>query len=387
MVCDFTAELKRIKFAPRTSDFSSLDRALLIFLVGNVFGGATLPYGMAKAVADTTPESNQGGFNPDNPYITGFSSSHDSGTGGSPSLGNFALFPYTGCVGNVVDGCVYPKKARQVGFDNQTVQASPGFFAVNLTSGVSVSMTAAQHTSLFSFTFDPVDGSPLILMDLTDLSDSRQDNATISVDASSGRMTGQGRFLPSFGEGNYVQYFCADFNSTGTIKDTGIFVNSRASTDRQSLTISRGINGYPLPGGAFIRFQSFPSTRNVLARVGLSLISSEQACSNAESEIPDFDFDATMSAAESAWREKLSPVVVSTEGVNSSVLMNFYSGIYRTMVNPQNYTGENPLWSSGEPYFDSFYWYDLPFQLLASFKNTIYLKAQNLILRTNTDIV
>jgi hypothetical protein len=27
------------------------------------------------------------------------------------------------------------------------------------------------------------------------------------------------------------------------------------------------------------------------------------------------------------------------------------------MINPQDYTGENPLWKSKEPYFDSFYWY------------------------------
>lgn len=25
------------------------------------------------------------------------------------------------------------------------------------------------------------------------------------------------------------------------------------------------------------------------------------------------------------------------------------------MINPQNYTGENPLWKSNEPYFDSLY--------------------------------
>lgn len=43
--------------------------------------------------------------------------------------------------------------------------------------------------------------------------------------------------------------------------------------------------------------------------------------------------------------------------MNSSLLTNFYSGIYRTMINPQDYTGENPLWESSEPYFDSFYWY------------------------------
>lgn len=92
------------------------------------------------------------------------------------------------------------------------------------------------------------------------------------------------------------------------------------------------------------------------ARVGLSFISSERACSNAEAEIPDFDFEGTRSKATETWRHKLAPIRVSSKGVNASLLTNFYSGIYRTMINPQDYTGENPLWNSDEPYFDSFYW-------------------------------
>jgi putative alpha-1,2-mannosidase len=189
-------------------------------------------------------------------------------------------------------------------------------------------------------------------MDLTDLSDSRQDNGSVIVNADSGRITGNARFLPSFGQGTYVAYFCADF-SGADIRDNGIYANSRASTDIKSLTISRSINGYPLPGGAFVRFQS-PGD-GILARVGVSLISSDQACSSAEREIPTFDFEGTQTAAENLWREKISPIKVSTSGVNSSTLTNFYSGIYRTMLNPQDYTGENPLWQSSEPYFDSFY--------------------------------
>ena len=54
---------------------------------GNVFSGASLPYGMAKAVADTNSSSNQGGFTLDGSPVTGFSALHDSGTGGYPSLG------------------------------------------------------------------------------------------------------------------------------------------------------------------------------------------------------------------------------------------------------------------------------------------------------------
>jgi putative alpha-1,2-mannosidase len=240
------------------------------------------------------------------------------------------------------------------------VVATPGYFSVTLDSGIVADMTVTQHTSLFRFQFPAKDSygevsKPLILMDLTDLSDSRQDNGTVSVDAQSGRITGNARFLPSFGSGDYIGYFCADFSGSA-VRDNGIFVNSRASTDVKNLTISRSINGYPLPGGAFVRFQS-PGNNSILARVGVSFISSDQACSNAEAEIPSFDFDATHTAAETAWRDKISPIVVSRTGIDSSILTNFYSGIYRTMVNPQNYTGENPLWQSDEPYFDSFYWY------------------------------
>ncbi|PYH44441.1 glycoside hydrolase family 92 protein [Aspergillus saccharolyticus JOP 1030-1] len=322
---------------------------------GNVFAGATIPYGMAKAVADTDSQNNQGGFAFDGSRITGFSSLHDSGTGGQPSLGNFPLFPYTSCQNDDVNGCLYPKKERKTSYDPASVHSSPGYFGLTMSSGIQVDMTATHHTSLFRFRF-PVNASssPLILLDLSDLSDTRQDNGSISVDAKTGRMTGHARFLPSFGSGSYVPYFCADYQSTSEIRDTGIFVDARASTEVKTLTISRSINGYPLPGGAFIRFR--PASENTIqARVGLSFISSEKACQNAEAELADFDFNKTHAAAVKLWTEKMAPIRVSRNGVNSTTLTNFYSGIYRTMVNPQDYTGENPLWESKEPYFDSFY--------------------------------
>ncbi|KAL7619729.1 hypothetical protein AAE478_010271 [Parahypoxylon ruwenzoriense] len=326
---------------------------------GNIFPGATLPYGMAKAVADTTSGSNQGGFTLDGTPVSGFSALHDSGTGGSPSLGNFPLFPYASCPGDDINRCDFPKKIRAAHgkFNDSSVVARPGYFSITLDTGIQAEMTTTQHAALFRFTFPTTDGEgnashPLILQDLTDLSDSRQDNGTVSVDPETGRITGSARFQSSFSQGRYVAYFCSDFSGP-KILDNGIFANSRASTDVKNLTISRSINGYPLPGGAFVRFESAETA--VLARVGLSFLSSEQACLNAESEIPDYNFDEIEKTASDAWGQKLSPITVSAGGVNEEYLKNFYSGIYRTMVNPQNYTGENPLWDNGEPYFDSFY--------------------------------
>jgi putative alpha-1,2-mannosidase len=327
---------------------------------GNVFPGASLPYGMAKAVADTNSTSNQGGFTLDGAVVTGFSTMHDSGTGANPSLGNFALFPYTNCPDGDINQCAFPKRTRSRfgAFSNGSVTSKPGIFGLTLESGIRADMTATQHASLFKFTFPPVgaDGElaqPLILQDLTDLADSRQDNGTVTIDANTGRITGSAKFLPSFGGGNFLLYFCTDFKGAD-ILDTGIFVDSRASTSVKDLTISRSINGYPLPGGAFVRFKSADDP--ILVRTATSFISVEQACSHGETEIPDFHFANVYDAATKEWEQKLRPIRVSTRGINETTLTNFYSGIYRTMINPQNYTGENPLWSSKEPYFDSFYW-------------------------------
>ncbi|TWU72691.1 hypothetical protein ED733_003628 [Metarhizium rileyi] len=323
---------------------------------GNVFPGATLPYGMAKAVADTNSGSNQGGFTLDGTPVSGFSVLHDSGTGGSPSLGNFPLFPYNSCEGGDVNNCAFPKKTRvNFGkFANESVQARPGYFGITLQSGPLVEMTTTQHTALFRFTFQgaAAGDKPLILQDLSDLSDSRQDNGTIKVDPETGRITGDAVFVASFGQGQYQPFFCTDFHGAD-MADSGVFADSRASTDVHELKISRSINGFPLPGGAFVRFVN--GDKPVYARVGLSFISSEQACANAEREMPKFDFNKHAHEAQDAWRQKLSPIVVDPKGVDESFVKNFYSGMYRTMVNPQNYTGENPLWHDAEPYFDSFY--------------------------------
>lgn len=226
---------------------------------------------------------------------------------------------------------MYPKKERKIPYKSESVKASPGHFGIELQSGVAAEMTTSQHASLFRFKFPSTgDNSPLILLDLTDLSDSRQDNATIQVDQTTGRMSGGATFKASFGVDSYVLYFCADFKGA-SIRDSGIFVNSRANSTVKDLKINRSINGYPLPGGGFIRFTENP-TDGILARIGVSYINKEQACSHAEAEIPDFDFVSTQTAAESAWREKLAPITVSSEGVDSSQITNFYSGIYRTMV-------------------------------------------------------
>lgn len=92
--------------------------------------------------------------------------------------------------------------------------------------------------------------------------------------------------------------------------------------------------------------------------MGVSFRSSAQACSNAEKEIPDpvRNFDSLVSAAKNAWRQKLSPLSVNPGGATEDLQKSFWSGLYRNMISPHNYTGENPFWDSGVPYVDSYHW-------------------------------
>ncbi|TVY84705.1 putative secreted glycosidase [Lachnellula suecica] len=321
---------------------------------GNVFAGATQPYGMAKAVADVDGQ-NTAGFSTDSSNVTGFSHMHDSGTGGNPSLGNFPLFPQI-CPGDDVDNCNFQIAARKVPYVASSVRATPGYFALNLSTGIAAEMTVTEHAALYHFTFPTSNSngtSPLILLDLTDLYASRQ-NASISI-VGDGRMKGNGTFIPSFGSGSFVSYFCADFQGA-TIKDSGIWVNSRAGSEPKEIFVTRGINLFYIEAGGWLQFER-PANRVVSARVGVSFISSDQACSNAENEISgdEWDFAGIKKSAEDAWRQKLNVVSIDAGGASQDLQTNFYSAIYRTMMSPQNYTGENPLWQSSEPYFDSFY--------------------------------
>lgn len=330
---------------------------------GNVFAGASLPYGLAKAVADVDGQ-NTGGFATDGSNVTGFSSVHDSGTGGNPSLGNFPLFPQICPDDSDVNSCSFRIGDRKLPYVNESVVAQPGYFSVQLTSGVKAEMTVAERTALYRFDFSEAStGSggnastgthPLILLDLTDIWQSRQ-NASISLDADTGRMKGNGTFLPSFGAGYYMMYFCVDFFGAD-IYENGVWVNNRAGTEPKDLFVTRGFNLFYLEGGGYTRFSSLTNS-TVMARMGISFISSDQACSNAEAEIPSpaEDFDMLVSNAKDAWREKLSPVAIVPGGATEDLQKSFWSGMYRAMMSPQNYTGENPRWDSGIPYFDSYY--------------------------------
>ncbi|KDQ19392.1 glycoside hydrolase family 92 protein [Botryobasidium botryosum FD-172 SS1] len=348
--------------AANITDYTSLVRMFIGTVKGgHVFPGATTPNGMVKAGMDTDSPERQAGYDGNLTYkATGFSQLHDSGTGGGASLSNFKLWPYADCAD--FSTCHTSLSSRKVGRQvlpdgSSPDRASPGYFASNLSTGIQVELTSTRRTAVHRYTFPPNTPSPRILIDVGNDGMNSCTKPSLTIDPVTGRVKGGGNFQASFGPGRYNAFFCADFRgegyNTGPPTQYGAYSGDYASANTTALS-QLGQLGREY--GSLSTFKPNPSgTTSIIARVGISLISVDQACSNAEQEVPDFNFEGTHQANRELWNELLGRIAVDTTGVDEETVALFYSSLYRTHIVPADYTGENPKWKSNEPYFDSLY--------------------------------
>ncbi|KAG9227041.1 hypothetical protein CCMSSC00406_0010003 [Pleurotus cornucopiae] len=330
---------------------------------GHVFPGATLPHGMVKAGMDTDSPGNHAGYDADPQFnVTGFSQLHDSGTGGAVPLSNFKIFPFAEC--SSFDKCATSLDGRKtrrkiLGNGSPDDFASPGYFATNLSTDIRVELTATRRTALHRYTFPPTSVRPRIAVDITNDGQRSSTNPSMVLDPETARVKGGASFAASFGPGRYSAFTCVDFKG----QDFDL---------RKPMEFGAWLSDFPVQGmtdlrqlytsfvdqlGALFTFSQPSDSRRtiILVRVGVSLISADQACANAEEEVPDFDFEGVHRAARQAWNDLLGRVQVDPTGVDTETVSLLYSSLYRSHISPADYTGENPKWNSTEPYYDSFY--------------------------------
>ncbi|XP_006459729.1 hypothetical protein AGABI2DRAFT_191588 [Agaricus bisporus var. bisporus H97] len=329
---------------------------------GHVFPGATLPHGMVKAGMDTDSPGKHAGYDGDPQFnATGFSQLHDSGTGGAIPLSNFKLWPFAECssFGKCPTSLNSRKRLRHILPDGSPDDfASPGYFSTNLSNSIQVELTATRRTALHRYTFPAGTDHPRILVDITNDGQRSSTDPVMTLDPDTAKVMGGSSFAASFGPGRYSAFTCVTFKGDGF--DLGKPTEYGAwLADFPILGTTNALqlySGFVDEMGALFTFSPAPSGKTtILARVGVSFISSEQACANAEEEIPDFDFEKVHSDARAQWNDLLGRVQVDATGVSKDTVQLFYSSLYRTHISPADYSGENPKWNSTEPYFDSFY--------------------------------
>lgn len=304
---------------------------------GNVFAGACLPHGFVKLGPDTKSFSGASGYKRKQP-INGFSHLHITGMGG-PLYGNIQLMPTTGPV-NGLDHSSEPSDEK----------CSPGYYAVRLDRyNVKAELTATAHVGYHQYAF-PKSNAAHILVDVgaTLYGTGRDWNSSVAVggevyvDAKNKAVYGYGIYGGSRStKKDWKVYFYAvfdtPFESSGTWNDS-------VKTDQSTHVTGKRI-------GAILTFITAESQK-ISSKVGISMISTEDARLSISQEIPAWNFEDIKSAADTKWERELEKIEV--KGLNQHDARVFYTAMFHGLLVPSDWTGENPGLDKKQVYYEDF---------------------------------
>ncbi|KII92737.1 glycoside hydrolase family 92 protein [Plicaturopsis crispa FD-325 SS-3] len=329
---------------------------------GDVCPGASVPFGMAKFSTDFTGYAPAGYITDPTQKIRGLSPMHDSGTGSSlGTYGNFEIMPMT-CEGGF-ETCQTILTERERYRKNNTDDAYPGYFSQTVDNGIKMEATSTRRAGLERFTF-PAGSKPYFVLDLSNDLPASFAGGSLNIDPQQGRITLGGEWGSSFGPSsyNYQAFACYDLLNGGnqTLDEYGVWRGNTYGLDAKGLgvtqlNLTRSLIGDTYQSGALFSYSGTPS--EITIRVGISFLSSAQACANAESEVGGATFDAIVNASKALWQEKLSKVEIDIKGTPANITELLYSSLYRSSLTPNNATGEAQGAFAGTSsfYFDSYY--------------------------------
>ena len=81
------------------------------------------------------------------------------------------------------------------------------------------------------------------------------------------------------------------------------------------------------------------SDKVIMAKVGISSVSVENALQNLDSSLPGWDFEATRQAASDAWEKELGKIRIQSDDPAQKTI--FYTALYHTMVAPALFSDQN----------------------------------------------
>ncbi len=284
---------------------------------GQTNPGPRTPFGLVAPGPDSVGTTGRAfsGYYYQDPSIKGFSHIRFSGVGCSGAGGNILMMPQTGSYTN--NSSQYMQK-----YDKDSEQASAGYYAVELNSGVKAELTTSEHVGFHRYTFPADAASRSVLVDLSN-SYAGMNAASLRVEGSN-EISGMIDSKTVCGNGNYRLYysiqFDKDFTSATTWKDNA----SGTETARDGVNI-----------GAWVNFDA-GAGETIQAKVGISAISVEQAKYEREHDIPDWNFDAQHEKTRGLWSEALGKVQIKDGNEENKKI--FYTQLYHAYQHPNNVT-------------------------------------------------
>lgn len=283
---------------------------------GHTYPGATVPFGAVQLSPDTRRGNWDAcsGYHYNDSTLLGFSHTHLSGTG-CIDLGDILFRPTTKEVNLSSEGDIY----QPATFLHKDEMATPGYYSVELIDeAIKAELTATTYTGLHRYTFP--EGKPAsVIIDLAHSLDAEFIYESKLERTADNEITGMRRTRGWVD--NQCIYFVAQFSQPFQTVD---FVNANVLSAADTLLVGTKLQ-------SIVNFD-MKTGKSVVAKVGLSIVSIENARQNLEHDVKDFDFDAARAAARTRWAQALSQITV--EGGSQEDKINFYTAMYHSMITP-----------------------------------------------------
>ncbi len=294
---------------------------------GHTYPGATRPFAMVQLSPDTHLDGwdASSGYHWGDSVIYAFSHTHLSGTG-IGDLGDVALMPY----------CGWDTQQRQgAAFSHSDEVATPGFYSVRFRdSGIGVELTSTERVGMHRYTF-PADSLRSVVLDLSHILQPCWGHRVVSNTIT---YVGEGTVNGTLHTRGWAwdhrtsyHIVISESASNITLFEDGKFKATLDGTMHSTITGPPEMTlttDKPLK----VVFDFSAGAEPLLIKVALSSVDTEGAEKNMAAELPGWDFDAVKQQSHRIWKEKLAAVEVST--ADTTVLQNFYTALYHTMVAP-----------------------------------------------------
>nr|WP_244215240.1 GH92 family glycosyl hydrolase [Pedobacter miscanthi] len=290
---------------------------------GHVFVGASVPFGGVQLGPDNFYKGWDwcSGYNYQDSVIRGFAHTHLSGTG-IGDLSDILIMPYTGAIKTDKGQETLPGSGYASLFSHKDEQAKPGYYSVKLANGVNVQLAATERVGFHQYHFPAGKEGRVII----DLKEGINDRSTETYIEQVDDFTFKGYRASSGWAKTQLIYFA--IKSSIAIKDFSVYNGDK---------LIQGKSGKDKAIKGLISFERAPGLLQL--KIGISPVSAENALANITAEVPDWNFDHVVKAAEDKWEKELAKLNVETHNIAEKKI--FYTALYHTMINPSLFDDHN----------------------------------------------
>lgn len=289
---------------------------------GHVFVGASVPFGAVQVGPNNIYKGWDwcSGYHYSDSIIIGFSQTHLNGTGCS-DMGDILMMPYTGKIRTKRGEQNDISNAYASYFKHANEKVAPSFYSVLLDNGLKVELTATAHAGFHKYIFPAAKEGHIII----DLQEGVGDTADSTYMSLVDQYTIKGyRFSKGWSPRNKVFFV---LKSNYPVSKLSLFDNDKPVSGKEAYGKLKGV----------LSFDKTPG--EILLKVAISSVSTQNAAQNLSAEIPDWNFSKVVAAGKSQWEKELSKITVETK--NSTQKQVFYTSLYHTAIAPTRYSDVN----------------------------------------------